>query len=1497
MAMTLPAARLAAQGAQIRSPIVELMAGQFDESIPFKGNRLDELFTDEYGLSAILHSSGMICAAYLIKSDNKNIIKYVYSNTDRTEFNYADVEKWDPTLKDITMVELKGGNIGLVVTFTFTFIEAASYVLSPKGQLIEKRSIKGTKEAYAIGLLSRNQDYLMMFSQPATSVLPVIGGSYTSTSTLDYTITVTKDGTNTDSAFKYGSIHDDIPMNGGNAIPLDNGLTISFPAAYYFQGQEFYFTANRATYSTCSLEIKSFPKDGSTIEIAGQKYTFKETLQADEMGNQTPYEVKIDHQSKEITLENLNCAINTTTYDESGEGERYSKGTQKHPLIYAGRSRGSMLLNLTAVNFGNLTYPVILGNDLGIDMYNTNNTALTGGKDSSVSAVNTLPSCKTYITSSPDFRIWSTPEEYVLKGVVPVRDKGRYSFTKLTNGNILLWFDVITAGQNIVTAVSNIFYATSTDGGYSWSKANAITNYLTPQTVARDARGIEIADNQLTLAYQEVSGCMKINHSTQGMPTGLTVDEHLGGLIMNVDFVRRRAYISSTLQYQVLNAKDATNYILEVDIDEWRILKYWNKTTAPALPYCVTGVETSDTGDGFRVFDFDQTGFTKSSGRYNIIVQPHAYHVMVMDVVSNRIISLQFATWESPVNPHFKLQNNTTISGSSITSKHAPLGAWADDKHNKLWIVLGENPGTLNDECKNQEFASIDLTQVFDPANLRHEVSVATQLSNGKNGGKEETGLIAANYNEEENIWVFSWLNGVIKVIEGESWGQLYDINPTNCNNYPAKGLRDATYSQGKLYGGAYNSENEAKYSGIQGLCIIDLANRLCTYHVPPFVPESYYGELWIRKVCVTKDNKVLFTAADDSNGGVCVLYLDILKWTLINSSTVSGFTSPNIMSEMVMNVDYDAENGNIYVMQRNSWTAVGFQVVNIDGKTERLAYKKCTMDSQSVEMVFGESNLLVKGSAETAGHIFCDPNDSALYAFWQKRFGGYRKIYWDKEISGMNLDKYLVRGAEIAISKSIDGTPNTLSFQLSNGHMFDPTNTRSLMSTYLKKGKKVTLRIGENINNVKTYQTLPDYFVVIKSAFTFKRGDYPVITIECEDRRTLFNEIKITATPYYPGTSPEAVLKSLLQEHCKYTFANINLPEFDEDGAAIKGQFIDKSASEIIEDITARFGYFPTIAPGDIFTVRKINLDKAPEHIYSGAEWLVDYSPDDSFSDMTNKVTVTCESADKIAVLMPEELALQESGTIGWYKRKKTKRLYYSDDGTKTYLYPRMVKIETASSVAFKLAGSVKEFISGTDQDNNSYVDVAIEAPDLTNVFLSALAMILTAKLMPGVHNPDYPMLPPSQSKAAGLLECMGTWLAFQCVGAIANYQYEIYAQPIGYVRRSYEYSVTDDTLIRELNGAIIEKKLDNSLCYTAAHCQKVAEFEMMIAKAQRSRVKMTKITHLQDEPGDIVQINHPYNKLDQRIFITDLKRRILIPGIGAAQGHILDDIEGWKL
>jgi hypothetical protein len=103
---------------------------------------------------------------------------------------------------------------------------------------------------------------------------------------------------------------------------------------------------------------------------------------------------------------------------------------------------------------------------------------------------------------------------------------------------------------------------------------------------------------------------------------------------------------------------------------------------------------------------------------------------------------------------------------------------------------------------------------------------------------------------------------------------------------------------------------------------------------------------------------------------------------------------------------------------------------------------------------------------------------------------------------------------------------------------------------------------------------------------------------------------------------------------------------------------------------------------------------------------------------------------------------------------------------------------------------------------------------------------------------------------------------------------------------------------LQRYLNGNINTNEIDDQFCYTVAECQRIANYELAIVQAQRKRLEVEKIGHLQDQVGDIIRVIHPYSKTSLKMFITDLTRSYTVPEKGSGnQGGLIDRLTGWRL
>lgn len=500
--------------------------------------------------------------------------------------------------------------------------------------------------------------------------------------------------------------------------------------------------------------------------------------------------------------------------------------------------------------------------------------------------------------------------------------------------------------------------------------------------------------------------------------------------------------------------------------------------------------------------------------------------------------------------------------------------------------------------------------------------------------------------------------------------------------------------------------------------------------------------------------------------------------------------------------------------------------------------------------------------------------------------------------IEGQDLTEYLT--GETTLEWKLDGEPAASSFTMSHGHLFDRANITSPLCGFLKKGNHVTFRIGEIVDGTK-YWANQGTFVIQESKLNHERGEYPIVTVRCADRRYTWDQ-HIVAAAQVNQELPEDAIKSIILENYSLTDENFSSPAFtDEDfnlptfegGFAFDANWVDTSLQDIINDIGNRFGYFLFMSSDNKVTARKIDTAAAVSNECTSSDQIIRYVPNCTDSDFVNRITVTGQSLDEIEVTYSEERLAQLSGTIGWWGCKNDYVVYYSTDMSRRAKSPRLVVLEAASSIMFQLAGSVSERISYVDPANK-YCIVTIKVPNLLPVLLSGVALWSASFAVPDMVVTGGKYVQFGVTIPVGrILEGVGGMLVMQVLGSFANYQFEIYGRPLGYVKRTYSGTANDTDLQNEI-GYVIENKYDGFLCHLPAHCQDVANLELAIAMAQRNQVSITKIAHLQDEVGDIISVPHPYSGAAVKMLIASLTRRYK-PANRTEEGYFIDEIEGW--
>jgi hypothetical protein len=200
-----------------------------------------------------------------------------------------------------------------------------------------------------------------------------------------------------------------------------------------------------------------------------------------------------------------------------------------------------------------------------------------------------------------------------------------------------------------------------------------------------------------------------------------------------------------------------------------------------------------------------------------------------------------------------------------------------------------------------------------------------------------------------------------------------------------------------------------------------------------------------------------------------------------------------------------------------------------------------------------------------------------------------------------------------------------------------------------------------------------------------------------------------------------------------------------------------------------------------------------------------------------------------------------------------------------------------------------------------NYYVEVTIENPDWEDAILPIIIELAVTAVV-CMYCDALSSIPVIGTITGGCGICMMLITLMivqilQFLSSQANWSFELFAKPLGQEKQTVQFTVDDAEFQQKLGGIIVEEKIEDALCYSEQVCEQVARYEMMVVQLQRKRLTFTKLVHLQDELGDVIQVNHPYTNDPITIFVTALTRRYMQGHPGEDEGYFLDDIEGWRV
>jgi len=1051
--------------------------------------------------------------------------------------------------------------------------------------------------------------------------------------------------------------------------------------------------------------------------------------------------------------------------------------------------------------------------------------------------------------TSTDFSSWSSASACVVGGLDDTKRRDNVSLCEADAGELFLWFDYLESVSGAAEK-TNCYYAISGDGGSTWGSAVAVTSYPDVTAGGRHPVALKTNTGDLTVAFHERRGALNLDDTAAGWNTG---DE---AFALSFEPASRKLYV---INGHTPSGTRVLQNVVRIDVDTWTVEKCWDQYSVPAFPS--------------YFFAAAHVTFGRTHAEENLIAvgnartAPSQWHISLLDGVADTIRTFSF-------------QDNVTYGLTKNVNGFPDMGVgstylnhlWVDATAKRLYLVF------VNSYYSNRvvEIGYIDLTQTgpdYSYTSLVHEVNQiseieATGIQSGDFAVIPEADLILlSGYN-----YVSSWTGHLRAYIL--STGSLYKSysNATNAG-FPYRGFSAALYRDGKVYG-AFGYEPLYGQADRRGLCEINLADDSVRYLQPTWGTHDNYG---LDDMVSTSDGLIVAVAY---GYGITLFNPGTGEWILYDNTNLPGMDPGG--GYRFYCVAFDEARGMIYAGEAYSaggWT--GIIAISRYGFLRQARYLSGT---KGAGWAFGAHSPLVQGLTDFEAALVEDPGDHSLYAFWTRQEGTQYSIAWDKDASALDLAPYLLAGQDIAIKRSIDGRPAQLSFSVSDGPLFDPFNTNSLRSMYLKKFRKLTVRIGENVSGTNFWADAGT-FLVKEVKLSYERGRYPSMAVIAEDKRCVWEALDIPATPYYT-TTPEEIIKSVMTVFAGEVLENIVLPAFNG-SYVVNHQWMDTTVKKVVEDLCYRFGYFPFVRQDDMVSARRISDSNAIDHVYADLTKILSFTPDDSFSDFTNRVTVEGESRESVEVLQKEERIETLSGTVGWWGGKKVLQVYYSEDRNRACRNPRIEIGQSVSSFNFRIGGG-GESITAFDT-NEKWVEITIDVPNLVPVLVAALTALLITALAcyGGLPYVTYPCF------IAYTLELN---VILYIISSIASYQYALFARPVGKEKMKIQ-ATADDLDTQGSLGKVVAKRIEEPLAITVDQCREVAGQELLVAKLQRRRARFTKVAHLQDEEGDTIQLSHPYTNAALKVFITDLVRKFRFPAPGEEDGYFLDEIEGWVL
>lgn len=1120
-------------------------------------------------------------------------------------------------------------------------------------------------------------------------------------------------------------------------------------------------------------------------------------------------------------------------------------------------SSGSVVSAASTISSYNSDYDI---NGISLELMNNGSYIISYSKyDESVS-----PDYGLYTRTSNDFSSWAAESEVTTGFTATYGHYGTNIFQSDKDNDVILTVSYANEVRDVATEKVNLYFLVSSNYGTTWSSATKITGLeawgekaLQPAMDEDSSYNISIAYNYLTSALHIdkdadlwISDCEGTGSADYSTATRLFFDQD-------------RKYLYSFNRYIYVGSKILCS-ITVIDVNNWVVHRNYSTTTTPAY-------DDIYLNDNISYYTFHADGKYISFGYSGLIT--------VIDDEEETLTNYCFRdTGNVSANlDNFDPHDEWSIVGTTLNVECTKI----DEENNRLYILLTDGASVVHGFVVGY----IDLTESPSLGLYTwHEIVATNSWPTLTMTGLHEMIILPDQdiviVSSRTQIPDWAGRTDLYKISTGDL---IKTYSYSNNIGYPYQGIDNIIHYNGYLYG-SFNYNSGYGQENYRGMVRIDLESESITYLQPSYETKNSY-DLEFKKV--TLEGLIIIGAQGD---GVVTYEISSGTWIRYNPSDYPDIYL-GATETLDFSVAYNEDDNIIYAGNPSLPSLVydlpGIRAFYLGGSLKRIKYLILSKSGGSWSA--GDEADLVSGNQENEPYPAYLPDDT-LWVSWTRGNDETQEksIYYDNTVAELDITPYLTEDG-VTVNKSVK-TTGKLSFSVSHGHLFDQNNTGSSLTRFLKKGRPITLRFGELIDGIEYWSTQGTFYVDTFK-LSYKRGTYPVASITCIDRVALLKFAQTVASAYFSSQYPEEIINSLLIDHTNLTSAEIDLGSFTN-RHLIDYQVVDEKLLEAMEEILDHFGVVLYASTDNKITTKEIKFTGSADNTYSDASKIIEFTPDDNFSDYTNRVTVNGEGLNPIEVLYDEELLTNYNGTGGWWETGSEERtIYYSEDREKKARNARLNVVKSIGDFEILWQESNgKEYLSGEDE-NGYYCTLIIEFPGLMAVLIALIAAVIALGVAAvGCDWGNY---------------CGGMLMAFSVLisavsyllGQVATYEYEIWGRPFGEELQQYSASADDTELQEFLDDLVIEETIEDPFCYTESECQRVADYEMNVVKAQRRRISFSKIAHIQDEPGDILQVTHPYSRTSLNVFVTDVSRTFKRGTVTKKNGTFTDKISGWRL